>query len=76
MIMIKNKIKCKIKKYLVIICAFTIFFSFEPLSLNAQTEEKDDTMIMVSLGDSYSSGEGIEKFYGQDIKKRSNQYPG
>lgn len=29
-------------------------------------DESDDPIIMVSLGDSYSSGEGIEKFYGQD----------
>ena len=27
-----------------------------------------DPIIMVSLGDSYSSGEGIEPFYGQDKK--------
>jgi lysophospholipase L1-like esterase len=27
---------------------------------------KDDPVIVVSLGDSYSSGEGVEPFYGQD----------
>lgn len=32
----------------------------------AETEGKEDPIIVVSLGDSYSSGEGIEPFYGQD----------
>ena len=35
-----------------------------PLSANAAAN--DDTMIVVSLGDSYSSGEGIPSFYGQE----------
>lgn len=35
------------------------------LPMNA-TAANDDTMIVVSLGDSYSSGEGIPAFYGQD----------
>lgn len=40
------------------------------ISVNHQTvyadPEADDPMIVVSMGDSYSSGEGIEPFYGQD----------
>lgn len=32
----------------------------------SNVDESDDPIIVVSLGDSYSSGEGIEKFYGQD----------
>ena len=31
----------------------------------------DDPFIVVSMGDSYSSGEGIEKFYGQDLHVES-----
>ncbi len=37
----------------------------EQTELDSVTEE-DDPIIMVSMGDSYSSGEGIEPFYGQD----------
>ena len=33
-------------------------------------EAATDPVIVVSLGDSYSSGEGIEKFYGQDKSVR------
>lgn len=33
---------------------------------DATVQSSSDPIIMVSLGDSYSSGEGIEKFYGQD----------
>lgn len=32
----------------------------------AETSSTDDPMIVVSMGDSYSSGEGIEEFYGQN----------
>lgn len=36
-------------------------------SLRAYAETtRDDPMIVVSMGDSYSSGEGVEPFYGQD----------
>lgn len=37
-----------------------------PFSLFPATAAEEDPCIVVSLGDSYSSGEGIEKFYGQD----------
>jgi len=36
------------------------------LPVNASAAANDDTMIVVSLGDSYSSGEGIPQFYGQN----------
>jgi len=35
-------------------------------SSNSSRYSSDNPLIIVSLGDSYSSGEGIEKFYGQD----------
>ena len=37
--------------------------SFSPI--NAYAYGKDEPIIVVSMGDSYSSGEGIEPFYGQ-----------
>ena len=33
--------------------------------------DEEKNMIMVSLGDSFSSGEGIEPFYGQDLSAYS-----
>ena len=33
--------------------------------------DEEKNMIMVSLGDSFSSGEGIEPFYGQDLSNYS-----
>jgi lysophospholipase L1-like esterase len=38
---------------------------YAPVAASANGDD-DDPIIVVSLGDSYSSGEGIEKFYGQD----------
>ncbi len=35
-------------------------------ALSIDAEAADDTLVVVSLGDSYTSGEGIEPFYGQD----------
>ena len=43
----------------------TDFYSSAPIPSNVRYDN-DDPFIMVSLGDSYSSGEGIEDFYGQD----------
>lgn len=42
-----------------------MFFSCFPQNVYAENSNIDP-VIMVSLGDSYSSGEGIEPFYGQD----------
>ena len=57
----KKKIKCLISVLLVILqvllCSMTSVYG------DAITP---DPIIMVSLGDSYSSGEGITPFYGQD----------
>lgn len=43
---------------------FTLLLSTLPVFAHA--EEDNDPVIVVSLGDSYSSGEGIEPFYGQN----------
>ena len=57
-------------------CILTVTFAicgifFDPPNA-ASAATKDGKIIMVSLGDSYSSGEGIEPFYGQD-KTLSNK---
>ena len=57
----KKKIKCLISVLLamlqVLLCSMT--------SVYGDTVTSSDPVIMVSLGDSYSSGEGIPPFYGQ-----------
>ena len=45
--------------------ATTLFISVFPLNASAAAFSNDDRII-VSLGDSFSAGEGVEKFYGQD----------
>lgn len=50
---------------------------FDSPSAQATENDKEDTRpIIVSLGDSYSSGEGIEPFYGQDkdMKDKKSDY--
>ncbi len=64
-----NKIKTRKKYYLKITLCFTlILLSIFPLTSLAEAKSISASKIIVSLGDSYSSGEGIEKFYGQDKK--------
>ncbi len=41
-------------------------FPLSSPAMNYSEEPVEDPIIVVSLGDSYSSGEGIEEFYGQD----------
>ena len=65
-----NKIKRYIKKVVIYICVITTMLSSLPIQVTATETEKEkeaDYKIVVSLGDSFSSGEGIEKFYGQDL---------
>lgn len=51
---------------IVIILIYTYTASCYQISYGAEEEEPQKSKIMVSLGDSYSSGEGIEPFFGQD----------
>ncbi|MBQ1392315.1 MAG: hypothetical protein IIY81_02020, partial [Lachnospiraceae bacterium] len=44
--------------------------SFSPI--NAYAYGNDEPIIVVSMGDSYSSGEGIEPFYGQKENDNPN----
>ena len=53
--------------------AFASVMLISALPMHA-TAADDDTMIVVSLGDSYSSGEGIPAFYGQEKKWEEKVY--
>lgn len=46
---------------------FCLLFTLFPASISVYAAEKDEKTIVVSMGDSFSSGEGIEKFYDQDL---------
>ena len=54
-------------RVIVFFIVFFIYFSIFnfPLSANAESDKSD--RVIVSLGDSFSSGEGIEPFYDQDL---------
>lgn len=61
--------KTNIKLFLLRIIPVVIVINFIALGLSqtAYADDKnEDTMIVVSMGDSYSSGEGVEPFYGQE----------
>lgn len=58
----KNKIIKILSTLLIIVVMLFAQIPFIAVHANASNENK----IMVSMGDSYSSGEGVEKFYHQD----------
>lgn len=51
---------------------FLFIFLFASNNMIAFAEENYNIPIVISLGDSYSSGEGIEPFYGQDNNRTNN----
>ncbi len=62
----KNILKLMSKSFAVVI-SFALIISILPINNYVSAAGEDDgRMIVVSLGDSYSSGEGIEEFYGQN----------
>lgn len=61
----KNKVLQPVVSFIMIILSVSLISAFSTISVNAYS--KDDPLIVVSMGDSYSSGEGIEPFYGQKI---------
>lgn len=61
----KNNIIRLLSRSLSIVLATTLVIAWHPVNVHA-ANNNSDPVIMVSLGDSYSSGEGIEPFYGQD----------
>lgn len=65
--MMKNSIRCVMEKTLSAIIATVVLIS--TVKINAgftYANDNQDKVVVVSLGDSYSSGEGIEPFYGQE----------
>lgn len=59
----KNRVKKQAKVY---ICIAILLFTIFPISNRTKAETSQRDKIIVSMGDSYSSGEGIEPFYGQE----------
>lgn len=57
-----------LKLYTTLLCSMiVIVLTIMAITIGVfATNSNDDPVIIVSLGDSYSSGEGIEPFYGQD----------
>lgn len=55
-----------LKKMLCMCFVGVILISIIPIICSATEESEDKMKVMVSLGDSYSSGESIEPYYGQD----------
>ncbi len=67
----KKQLKTKVIN-LILVTIITIVYSANPLIVKATEDNIDDPIVVVSLGDSYSSGEGViddngkSFFYGQD----------
>ena len=57
----------RIKKIIALLCALIVWTSGFPLTVSAAELGNANSQVIVSLGDSYSSGEGIEPFFGQDL---------
>lgn len=66
----------RIKKIIALLCALIVWTSGFPLTVSAVELGNANSQVIVSLGDSYSSGEGIEPFYGQneDTAQMVNNY--
>lgn len=64
--MVNYKKKRRIKQFLYCgMLIVAVLLASLPMPVNAE-EKEDKPQVMVSLGDSFSSGEGIEPFYGQN----------
>lgn len=62
--MINKTIKSILTRIIILSLSVSVLLQSQSISVYAEEESKKH-QIMVSLGDSYSSGEGIEPFYGQ-----------
>ena len=60
------------KRFVTTAMASVMMYSVLPVSASAKGT--DGSTIVVSLGDSYSSGEGIPEFYGQNKKWEEKVY--
>lgn len=56
------------KSLLVVMLSVFILLGYIPLVSAADNEQKAKQRVVVSMGDSYSSGEGIDDFYGSEKK--------
>ena len=56
--------KTALKRIIAIVLIAIMIIAIVPAKVSAESE--DDSLVVVSLGDSYSSGEGIEPFYYQN----------
>ncbi len=61
-----------------VLCGLVSGFSLKSRAEKEESSENNDPVIIVTLGDSYSSGEGVLPFYGQDqeaeVKVRDNDW--
>lgn len=55
----------RVRREIIVSLALMLLLTIAPMQTYA-AEDNENPLIMVSLGDSYSSGEGIEPFYGQE----------
>lgn len=62
--MINKTIKRISTRIIILLVSISVLLQSQSINVYAK-EESEQHQIMVSLGDSYSSGEGIEPFYGQ-----------
>lgn len=62
------------RKILQFITIFTLIISNLQCNKVIAEEENDDEIIVVSMGDSYSSGEGVEPFYDQELPISEKMY--
>ena len=60
----KRNISRLVSRLFSFILIISLMIAYLPVDILA--EETNDAVVVVSLGDSYSSGEGIEDFYGQE----------
>lgn len=63
-------IKKHLERILILSIISSFVVAFYPVQSYSKENKKDERRIVVSLGDSYSSGEGIEEFYGQEKKNK------
>lgn len=59
-----TKKRCSMRTRLLI---FLLVFTMIPLSLVVEAKDGKESKIIVSLGDSYSSGEGLGAYYGEEL---------
>ena len=66
--MMRNRISAAVlPRITAIALVVVLMLTLLPASVPVYAASKDEKTIVVSMGDSFSSGEGIEKFYDQDL---------